>query len=144
MKTNVGRLTNLFFYGWGTMKYFMDAITAMRAFKETPVNRSIAHFLQERGMSILPYAVVALLGFNIAIALQFLTRAYTLLLSCILCALLLFLLFLSRIEITSPRVRTRKHLEFDVAELLEREVVPLETTEARSDLKGRVILVSGP
>jgi len=125
------------------MKYFINAITAFRMFKEAPMNRNIAQFLQERGISIEPYAVAVLLCFNIAIALQLLIRVYILLLGCILSALVLFLLLLGRIGTASPRVRIRKPYEINVAELLEREVVPLETTEARVVLQGQVILVSG-
>ncbi|MDQ2886057.1 MAG: polysaccharide biosynthesis protein [Chloroflexota bacterium] len=125
------------------MKYFIDTITALHAPKETPKNHGIAQLLQERCLALLPYGVVALLLFNIVIALQFLSRVYTLVLSCVLGACLLFLLMLQRVESASSRVRARKHLEIDVADLLERGVVPLETSEARSALKGRVILVSG-
>ncbi|HEV2656722.1 MAG TPA: hypothetical protein VGT82_17280, partial [Ktedonobacteraceae bacterium] len=66
------------------MKYLINAITAPHAPKEPPKNRGVALLLHERGMAMLPYGVVALLIFNIGIALQFVSRVYTLVLSCVL------------------------------------------------------------
>jgi FlaA1/EpsC-like NDP-sugar epimerase len=115
-----------------SMKYFMNEIAAIGALKQVQAKRDMV-----------PCAVVVLLAVNVLIALQILNRAYTLLVGCLLSAFLLFLLFLRRGETFLPPARTRKHLEFDVAQLLEREVVHLESTEARSVLQGRVILVTG-
>ncbi len=125
------------------MKYFIDVISVSLAFKGTSMNRGIARHIQQNGYSMLLYLTAMLVGFDVAVALQWYTRMYILPLGAILCAILLVCLILYRIKIASSVLPRRSPHEIDVADLLEREVVPLETTEALAVLKGQIILVTG-
>jgi FlaA1/EpsC-like NDP-sugar epimerase len=130
-------------YGWGIMKYFIDAIAATLAFKETPIHSSIARYLQQHGISMVLYLFAMLLGFDAAVVLQLFAGMYILPLSGICCVSLFFFLFFRRMKITSSFASRRNPHEIDVTDLLEREVVPLETREALAVLQGQVILVTG-
>src|SRR6266516_5574617 len=140
------KLDQFTLYGWGTMKYFIDAIAATLALKKTS---SIArpgagvfpvYNYRRYGISMLLYVAAMLLGFDAGVALKLF---YILPLSAILCASLFFFLFFCRIKITSSSASRRNPHKINAAELLEREVVPLETGEALAVLKGQVILVTG-
>ena len=140
------KLDQFTLYGWGTMKYFIDAIAATLALKKTS---SIArpgagvfpvYNYRQHGISMLLYVAAMLLGFDAGVALKLF---YILPLSAILCASLFFFLFFCRIKITSSSASRRNPHKINAAELLEREVVPLETGEALAVLKGQVILVTG-
>ena len=125
------------------MKYFIDAIAATLAFKETPIHSSIARYLQQHGISMVLYLFAMLLGFDAAVVLKLFAGMYILLLSGICCVSLFFFLFFRRMKITSSFASRRNPHEIDVTDLLEREVVPLETREALAVLQGQVILVTG-
>src|SRR2546423_1460729 len=120
------------------MKYFITVIAEKLAFKETS---DIARYLRQHGISMLLYLAAMLLGFDAAIALKLFAGMYILPLSAIFCASLFFFLFFSRIKgVTHDKsgcylTSRRNPHEIDVADLLEREVVPLETSEALAVLK---------
>ncbi len=125
------------------MKYFIDAITAVFSFKEVRINRNITDYPQQHRVSMLLYLIVMLLGFNTAIVLHLLVGMYILPLSVTLCILLCLFLSFYRIKATSFSSSRRSPHKLNVADLLERDVVPLETSEACASLKGQVILVTG-
>src|SRR5437588_12408039 len=131
-------------YEWGTMKYFIDAIAATLALKKTSsIARpwaGLVYNYRQHGISMLLYVAAMLLGFEAGVALKLF---YFLPLSAILCASLFFFLFFGRTKITSSSASRRNPHEINAAELLERDVVPLETGEALAVVKGQVILVTG-
>ena len=92
---------------------------------------------------MLLYLFAMLLGFDAAVVLKLFAGMYILLLSGICCVSLFFFLFFRRMKITSSFASRRNPHEIDVTDLLEREVVPLETREALAVLQGQVILVTG-
>ena len=125
------------------MKYFIAAIAATLAFKETSINQRVARYLHQHEISMLRYLIAVLLGFDAVVALKLFAGMYVLPLSGIFCSSVLFFLFFRRVKITSSFASRRNPHEINVADLLEREVVPLETREALAVLKGQVILVTG-
>src|SRR2546430_3727645 len=140
------KLDQFTLYGWGTMKYFIEAIAATLALKKTSsiarpgAGVSPVYNYRQHGISMLLYVAAMLLGFDAGVALKLF---YILPLSAILCASLFFFLFFGRTKITSSSASRRNPHEINAAELLEREVVPLETSEALAVVKGQVILVTG-
>jgi FlaA1/EpsC-like NDP-sugar epimerase len=125
------------------MKYFIDAITAVFSFKEVRINRNITDYPQQHRVSMLLYLIAMLLGFNTAIVLHLLVGMYILPLSVTLCISLFLFLGFYRIKARSFSSSRRSPHKLNVADLLERDVVPLETSEACASLKGQVILVTG-
>jgi FlaA1/EpsC-like NDP-sugar epimerase len=125
------------------MKFFMNAIKGPRVFKEGLIHRGITRYLQGRGISILLCVSAGVLGFNVAVAIHLLSGTLVLPLGAILCGLSLSCVFLCRLQISSPVKRVRNPHEIDVADLLEREIVPMKIAEACAFLKGQVIVVTG-
>lgn len=131
------------------MKYFIDAIAATLALKKTlsigwtRAGMSQVYNYRQYGISLLLYLVAMLLGFDAAAALKLFAGMYILPLSAIFCGSLFFFLFFTRIKIIASSASRRSPYEIDATELLEREVVPLETSEALAVVKGQVILVTG-
>ncbi len=125
------------------MKYFGKSNTAALPLKSASMSRRASSFQYRRSLSVALYAFVALLGFNAAVAVQLLSSIYSLPLDVVLCGLLLTFLLFGRSKIASPTPHIRNPYEINVANLLEREVVPLEMSEAYAALKGQVILVTG-
>src|SRR5258708_15126490 len=125
------------------MKFFKNAIKGPRVFKEGLIHRGITRYLQGRGNSILLYVSAGVLGFDVAVAIHLLSGMLVLPLGAILCGSLLSCVFLCRLQISSPIKRARNPHEIDVADLLEREIVPMKIAEACAFLKGQVIVVTG-
>ena len=84
------------------MKYFIDAITAVLAFKETALIPGFAIYLQPHAISMLLHLEATLPGFYTAVALYLSSGMYIFLLSSIFCSLVLFFLFILRGKISSP------------------------------------------
>ena len=126
--------------GWTTMKYFVNAIPAALASREALMKRGMARYLHK--YSVLCVCAL-ILGFNAAIALQLLSRALVLPFDGILCGSWLAFAFLSRSRIAPPVASTSNPREINVVDLLQREAVPMDFTEACAFLKGQVILVTG-
>jgi FlaA1/EpsC-like NDP-sugar epimerase len=126
------------------MKYFGKSNTAALPWKSILMSRSSTSFPQYRGsMSVVRYALVALLGFNISVVIQLLSGIYLFPLDVVFCSVLFAFLVFGRSKIASPLPHSRNLYEINVADLLEREVVLLEMSEAYAVLKGQIILVTG-
>ena len=126
--------------GWTTMKYFVNAIPAALASREALMKRGMARYLHK--YSVLCVCAL-ILGFNAAVALQLLSRALVLPFDGLLCGAWLAFAFLSRSKIAPPVASTSNPREINVVDLLQREAVPMDFTEACAFLKGQVILVTG-
>jgi FlaA1/EpsC-like NDP-sugar epimerase len=125
------------------MKYFVNANPATLAFREALINRDMARYQRKHGISIALCVCALIIGYNAAVALQLLSSVLILPLDSILCVSLLSLAFFSRSKIARPVTSINNPREINVADLLEREVVPMDKTEASAFLKGQVILVTG-
>jgi FlaA1/EpsC-like NDP-sugar epimerase len=123
--------------------YFSDVIAVMHHLKEASLNRGVTRYLRQYGISILLYLVATLLGFETAIALRLFVDMYILLLSCTLCCSVFLFIFFHRVKMTRSLIPRRNPHAINVADLLEREIVPLETINAQVVLKGQIILVTG-
>lgn len=122
------------------MKYY---IAAFLSFRDRSSNRGIARSMYRHGFPIVPCVFALLLGFNAAAAMQLFTAIPILPVDIALCGSLLFFLWIGHNKIALPVANTMNPQAIRVADLLEREVVPLDITEALTVLKGQVILVTG-
>ena len=122
------------------MKYY---IAAFLSFRDRSSNQGIARSMYRYGFPIVPCVFALLLGFNAAAAMQLLTAIPILPVDIALCGSLLLSLLLGRRKIALPVANSINPQTIKVADLLEREVVPLDITEALTLLKGQVILVTG-
>jgi FlaA1/EpsC-like NDP-sugar epimerase len=125
------------------MKYFVHVITAPQALRELLMNRGNTRNLHRHGFSITLCVFAMFVGFNVAIALQFLSGMLILPLDVILCGSLLSFVVFSRTTIAPHVASVSNPRGINVADLLEREVVPMEIAKACAFLKGQVILVTG-
>lgn len=130
--------------GWGSFKRFADQIIALSSQVEAFINREgIVRRLRRYNLAIIFVVLAVTVCFEVAAALQLIWGARILPLGVTLGGSLLSLLFLSCIKLL-PQVRGVSSLrQLDVADLLEREVVSLQTSEAYAVLNGRTILVTG-
>src|SRR5205809_5083685 len=125
------------------MKYFLHAITAPLALREMLMNQGNTRYLHRHGFSITLCVFAVFIGFNVAVALQFLSAILILPMDGILCGSLLSFMFFSRTNVAPPSANVSDPREIHVADLMEREVVPMDIAEACAFLKGQVILVTG-
>jgi FlaA1/EpsC-like NDP-sugar epimerase len=133
-------------HGWIAMKRFGDGfITALLLLKAL-INRSrssVVLCLRQYDITIVLSGLTVIAGFEVVIAIQLFSGVRILPLGIILGGALLSFLALGYIK-TLPRARYGgASQEINVADLLEREVVPLQASEAHSILKGQVVLVTG-
>ena len=141
MNSNVGVKYLLLLVGDGqSMKYY---IAAFLSFRDRSSNQAIARFMYRHSFLMVLCGFALILGFNAAIAMQLLTGIYILPVDIALFGLLLFFLLIGRRKITLSVANTINPRDIKVADLLQREVVPLDITEAITVLKGQVILVTG-
>jgi FlaA1/EpsC-like NDP-sugar epimerase len=125
------------------MKYFSNSNTTALPLTSALMSRGNTSFRYKGSVSIVLCAFAALFGFNAAVAIQLLSGMYILPLDIVLCSLLFAFLLFGRSKIAPPAPCVRNPREINMADLLEREVVPLEMSEAYAVLKGQVILVTG-
>jgi FlaA1/EpsC-like NDP-sugar epimerase len=125
------------------MKYFVNAIPAAPASRDELTKQDMARYKYRHGISIALCVCALIIGFNAAVVLQLLSRVLLLPLDVILCGSLLSFAFLSRSKIASTVTSISNPHEINVADLLEREVVPMDINEAYAFLQGQVILVTG-
>lgn len=125
------------------MENLSNSNTAALPLKSTLMSRGSTSFRFRGSISIVRYAFIALLSFNAAVAVQLLSGMYILPLDIVLCSLLFAFLLFGRSKFAPPATRARNPHEINMEDLLEREVVPLEVSEAYTALKGQVILVTG-
>lgn len=125
------------------MKYFVNADPATLASREALINRDLARYLHKYGISITVCVCALIIGFNAAVALQLLSSVLILPLDGILCVSLLSLTFLFCGKFNRSITSISNPYAINVIDLLEREVVPMDITDACLYLKGQVILVTG-
>jgi FlaA1/EpsC-like NDP-sugar epimerase len=128
------------FWDGRSMKYVIAAFLSLR---EALLTRGLNRSIYRHGISIVPCVCALIIGFNAAAAIQLLSDVRILPVDIALCGSLILLLLIGRSKITLLVASTHNPHEIKVADLLEREVVPLETAEAYAVLKGQVILVTG-
>ncbi len=127
-----------------SMKRFVNGIIAALLRVRALISRiDIVRRLHRQGIAIISSALTIALGFEVAEAIHLILGVRNLSLGLILGGVLLSLLFLGCIKML-PRVgNARSMREINAACLLEREVVPLPTSQAHAVLKGQIILVTG-
>lgn len=90
-----------------------------------------------------PAMLAVIGGLEFAIALQFIAGSFILPLEITVGCVLISLLFLGCIRLLSSTASARSQRKLNTWELLEREVVPIPTSQAKSVLSGQTILVTG-
>src|SRR6266849_6969217 len=127
-----------------SMKRFVNGIIAALLRVRALISRiDIVRRLHRQGIAIISSALTIALGFEVAEAIHLISGVRNLSLGPIPGGVLLSLLFLGCIKML-PRVgNARSMREINAACLLEREVVPLPTSQAHAVLKGQIILVTG-
>jgi hypothetical protein len=126
------------------MKRFVNGIIAALLRVEAFISKIvIVRRLPQRGIAIISSALAVAIGFEVAEAIHLISGVRILSLGLILGGALLSLLLLGCTKLL-PEVRyTRSLREINVADLLGREVVTLQTSEVYAVLEGQTILVTG-
>ncbi len=126
------------------MKRFVNGIIAALLRVEAFISKIvIVRRLRQRGIAIISSALAVAIGFEVAEAIHLISGVRILSLGLILGGALLSLLLLGCTKLL-PEVRyTRSLREINVADLLGREVVTLQTSEVYAVLEGQTILVTG-
>src|SRR6266567_2377694 len=121
----------------------VHTITTPLVLRELLMNRDITRFLHKHGFVIILSMFAMFIGFNVAVAIQIFSEMLILPMDGILCSSLLSFVILRRTTIAAPVANVSNPREIHDADLLEREVVPMDIAEACAFLKGQVILVTG-
>ena len=130
--------------GWMLVKRLVDGIIAMPLLAEAVIKREgILRQLRRYNVAVVLNVLAVIVGFEVAVAIQFLSGVRILPLGVIFVGSLLSLIFLGCIKMLPRGGNASSMREINVADLLEREVVPLPTSKARVVLKGQIILVTG-
>ncbi|MFL5587638.1 MAG: SDR family NAD(P)-dependent oxidoreductase [Ktedonobacteraceae bacterium] len=99
--------------------------------------------LRWSSIALVPAMLSVVGGFEVAVAVRFISGRLILPLEVILGGVFMSLLFLSCIKLLSLAEYARSQRNLHLGELLEREVVPLQTSKAIAALKRQTILVTG-
>ncbi len=127
------------------MKRFVDGIIEALLLMKSYIGRGggLRHLLHLYGLAAVLGVLALIAGLEVAVALQLISGTLVLSVDVILGGSLFFFLFLGYIKALPRPGYDRPLPEINVADLLGREVVPLQTSEAHAVLKGKVILVTG-
>ncbi len=127
------------------MKRFVDNIIATLLRRWPLIGRGdTTRRPRQKGIAIVLDALTVIVGFEVAVvAMQIISGARALPLGIILGGLLLSLLFLGCTKLLMSVGYSSFAKEINVADLLERDVIPLQPSEAHAVLKGQIILVTG-
>jgi len=121
----------------------VDGTKSVPPWVNAPVRKVIASRPLRQGIAFVPVMLAVIGGLEFAIAVQFISGSFILPLEITLGCVLISLLLLGCIRLLSSTDSTRSHRKLNTWELLEREVVPIPTSQASSVLKGQTILVTG-
>ena len=121
----------------------VDGTKSVPPWVNAPVRKVISSRPLRQGIAFVPVMLTVIGGLEFAIAVQFISGSFILPLEITLGCVLISLLLLGCIRLLSSTDSTRSHRKLNTWELLEREVVPIPTSQASSVLKGQTILVTG-
>jgi len=143
-KVNTAQQAFFIRYKLMPVKRFIEGITPVLKRIEVLDDRwNIIRHLRRHHRAITLSMLTVIVSFEIAVAIQFISGRHIMLLGVILGGSLFSLFFLSCIKILPTVGYTNFPRQINAVDLLEREVVPLQTSIAGAILKGKVILVTG-
>jgi FlaA1/EpsC-like NDP-sugar epimerase len=145
IRNEIKRKEQIFYiYYMGVDDLMKAFIAAFLSFKEVSSYRGIERYIYQHGISIVPCVIVLIIGLIIGFNAAALFSSMRIMpVDIIVCGSLVLFLLITRSKIALPMASTNNPHEIKVTDLLEREVVPLGTSEAFAFLKGQVILVTG-
>lgn len=143
-KASVAQQALSVLYGSMQVKRFIDGFTTVLLRLEAlTTRRTVIRRLRRHRIAIVLSALTVILGFEVAVALQFVSGRHVLPLEFILWGSVFSLLLLGCVKMLPTVGQINLLRELNASDLLEREVVPLQTTSAHAILKGQIILVTG-
>jgi FlaA1/EpsC-like NDP-sugar epimerase len=121
----------------------VDGTKSLPPWVNAPVGKLSASRPLRQGIAFVPALLAIIGGLEFAVAVQFISGSFRLPLEITLGCVLISLLFLGCIRLLSSTESARSQRKLNTWELLEREVVPIPTSQASSVLKGQTVLVTG-
>ena len=121
----------------------VDGTRSVPPWVNAPVGKVSASRPLRQGIAFVPAMLAITGGLEFVVAVQFISGSFKLPLEITLGCVLISLLFLGCIRLLSTTESARSQRKLNTWELLEREVVPIPTSQASSILKGQAVLVTG-